>query len=140
MIKKTNAILFTICLIILFVGCTNLEYEGAFTEYRNSYFRATEFLASEKNINKALEIMDARLLEKEIESMQKSIDKMKSTAKSKLEKGLCENRNKEIERLKFLLYANKNIENMTFDEKTKVQWDYVAAQIKRKEFLEDMEK
>ena len=130
--NKVFFLLTLFLLISLSVGCISKEFDSNYKQFKESYILATDFLDSDKDSLKALKNMDLDSFENELKKMKETMDSMSTETNSKGEKGIYGNVKNYYEGLEFLLYANKNFDKLTTEEKRKVYVEAIFASMNRK--------
>lgn len=139
MIKRRFFLLLFLMLLFLLAGCVESEYQSNYKNFKESYILATNFLENEKDPLKALEKVDISMLESELENMKTAMEKMEDEKESKTEKGIYGNVKIYYESIEFLLYAAKNIDNLSIDERGRVYTEAVIILLNRDSIKEGKE-
>ena len=119
-------------LLCLLIGCADSEYDSSYKQFKESYILATNFIEKDNDSLKALKKMDISTVETELKKMKVAMDKMSSKTNSKTEKGIYGNVKRYYESVEFLLYAAKNADNLSVDEKRRVNNEAVIVSMNRK--------
>lgn len=135
--KKRRLLNITILILIcLLTSCANNEFNTNYKHFKESYVLATDFVEKDNDSLKALKKMDITAVEAELKKMEEIMDKMDTESKSKNEEGIYDNVKSFYQEVEFLLYAAKNIETLSTDEKIKVDTKILLAIMHRKSIEE----
>jgi len=107
-------------LLLLVAGCANDEFDTNYKHFKESYVLATDFVEKGNDPLKTLKEIDTNVIETELKKMKGFMDKMNAVSESKNEKGICGNVNNYYEGVEFLIYAAKNFNKLSIDEKGRV--------------------
>ena len=135
--KKTKYSLFLITFIMLLLltlwGCskTSSQFNDNYEQFKQSYLVATEFVEKDNDLLKALGYIDVNSMSKEMETMKKSLEQMNTSLNTKDEKGIYSNVTSYYQELEYILYAAKNKDNLTTDEKRKAFESAFSASMTR---------
>ena len=116
---RKYAILLTVLTFIIMTGCNiNSKTDTEYSKFKDSYLKATEFTELGNDYLVAVNKMDSELIEEELEKMNKQIDAIQSESDYAI--GIKENLVIYYDSLNFLLYAHKNYDRLTIEEKQRV--------------------
>lgn len=130
--KKILLLLTLILLISLSVGCKNSKFDLSYEQFKESYILATDFVDKDTDSLKAIKKIDLDSFEADLKKMKEAIDTMNNELNSKDEKGIYGNVEGYYQGLEFLLYAKKNFDKLTTEEKIKVDTEVISASMNRK--------
>lgn len=115
--NKRLKLLFNIIIICLLMGCSDNRFETNYLKLKESYLLATDFLENDTDSINALKTINYNITESELTKMRTAMESMSTEQNTNNQKGTYNNVKKYCEHVEFLLYAAKNIENLSFDEK-----------------------
>ena len=119
--KKNIVILILILLIVIaLTGCSDSVFDSEYKEFKESYVLSTSFVEEDNDSLKAIKKMDICMVESELKNMKVSMEKIAGRLSSKTEQGIYGNLETYYQGLEFLVYAAKNIDQLTIEEKRKV--------------------
>ncbi|ODM26158.1 hypothetical protein [Acetivibrio mesophilus] len=118
--NKILPIILLMIILSLTVACGTSEFDENYQRFKESYIIATEFVENDGDSLENLKEMDLDLFESELKKMKEAMDSMRPLADSKYKEGVYSNVENYYERLEFLLYAYKNMENLTVKQKGRV--------------------
>jgi hypothetical protein len=134
--KMKNKIFLMILLIIMVCflsGCTDNKFDSSYKQFKEAYILATNFIGRDNDVLITLKSMDVNITESQLKKMKEAMDNMNIEANSKSEKGIYGNVKTYYQGVEFLLYAYKNIDKLTIDEKIQVQSEVVTALMNRED-------
>jgi uncharacterized lipoprotein YehR (DUF1307 family) len=129
--KNCKLLLVPILVFCFLVGCGDSEFDSNYEIFKESYVLATDFVGKEDDSLKAIKDMDIKVVEVELKRMKEAMDNMNTESKSKDEKGIYGNVKNYYQGIEFLLYAAKNIDELSTDEKRKVYTESILASMNR---------
>lgn len=131
---KNKVLLFSSILLLtyLLVGCTSSKFDSKYKQFKESYILATNFVEKDNDSFKALKKIDLNSFEVELEKMKGAMDNMIDKSNSKDENEILGNLKNYYQGLEFLLYANKNFDKLTMEERIKVDTEVIFASMNRK--------
>lgn len=121
-----NKILLWISFILLIsfsTGCVSKKFDANYKQFKDSYVQATDFVDTVNDSLKALKNMDPNVVETKLKEMKVAMDNMSNELNSRDEKGIYGNVQSYYQYLEFLLYAHKNFDKLSIEEKGKVYID-----------------
>lgn len=122
--KKNNMkLIFVLLIALTLLGCSDNVFNTEYKKFKDSYMLSTSFIEEDNDTLKALEKMDIEKVESELKNMKTTMEKMAGSINTKIEEGIYGNVENYYEDIEFLVYAAKNIEKLTTEEKRKV---YIA--------------
>lgn len=130
--KNSKLLLIPILILLCFlVGCKNSEFDSNYKTFKESYILATDFVGKDNDSLKDIKNMDIKAVEAELKKMKEAMDKMNIESKSKDKKGIYGNVKNHYQGVEFLLYAAKNIDKLSTDEKRKVYTESILTSMNR---------
>lgn len=134
--RKDIVILSLILLIVItFTGCSDSVFDSEYKKFKESYVLSTSFVEADNDSLKALKKMDIDMVESELKNMKTSMENISSELSSQTSQGIYENLENYYEDLEFLVYAAKNIDYLTIEEKRKVFISVTSTTINRKSII-----
>lgn len=118
-------------LLCISVGCKESEFDSNYMKFIESYILATEFVEKDDDSLETIKKMDINAVETELKKMKEAMDKMYTESKSKDEKGIYGNVENYYNGVEFLVYAAKNIDKLSIDERRKVYIEAILASMNR---------
>ena len=118
-------------LLCISVGCKESEFDSNYKKFKESYILATEFVEIDDDSLETIKKMDVNAVETELKTMKEAMDKMDTESKSKDEEGIYGNVKNYYEGVEFLVYAAKNIDELSIDERRKVYIEAILASMNR---------
>ncbi len=137
--KKKILIVMTFVLLYFLVGCTSSKFDSNYKQFKESYIEATNFVEKDNDSLKVLKKMNVTTIETELKKMKECMDEMSITLNSKIEDGIYGNVKSYYKGIEFLLYAAKNFEKLSTDEKIKVDTEVLLAIMNRKSIMQGKE-
>lgn len=121
--KKTKYSLFLIVfltLIFIIGGCSkeSSQFDNNYDQFKKSYLAATEFIEKDNNYVKALTTINSDQMNIEMEKMKNARDQMSNSLKTDREKGIYGNVTEFYKEVEYIVYAVKNYNNFTVEEKS----------------------
>lgn len=118
--NKILPIMIFMLLLSLTVACGTSEFDQNYQKFKESYMVATDFVENDGDSLEDLKQMDLDLFESELKKMKEAMDGMRPLVDSKYKEAVYSNVENYYQRLEFLLYAYKNMENLTVKQKGRV--------------------
>ena len=129
--KSAYLILFTFVLMFMF-GCNdNNDFQSAYEQFWNLYYKATESFNSQEERFVTLKKIDTDSIQPELDDMKKSLDVLKSAKKTDREKSTYADLKIVYDDLLYLVSIHDKIDNLSDDEKMNVENKIVEISIYR---------
>lgn len=134
--RKNIIILILISLVaITLTSCSNSEFDSEYKKFKESYVIATSFVEEDNDSLKAIQKMDIEIVELGLKNMKDSMDRISNGLNSKTEQGIYGNLESYYNNLEFLLYAAKNIDQLTIEEKLKADIKVISTTSNRNSII-----
>ncbi len=130
--KKKLLIAIVFVLLNSIVGCTSDKFDSYYKQFKESYIVATNFVEKDNDSLKVLKKMNVTTVETELKKMKEYMDEMSTMLNSKIENGVYNNVKSYYQGIDFLLYAAKNNDTLSTDDKIKVDAEVLSAIMNRK--------
>jgi PBP1b-binding outer membrane lipoprotein LpoB len=118
--KDKIKLIFVLLIALTLFGCSDNVFSTEYEKFKDSYMLSTSFIEEDNDTLKVLEKMDIEKVESELKNMKTAMEKMAGSINTKIEEGIYGNVENYYEDIEFLVYASKNIEKLTIEEKKKV--------------------
>ena len=129
--KNVRYIIIIIILSFILVGCNQSEFFNDYESFKSSYLKVTDVLDLKKPLI-SIEMLHSEPILKEIKELESFVTKMKEEASTKHEKGILGNVSNYYEGLEFLLYAAKNIDKLSEDERGRIGRELTFVEMNRR--------
>ena len=129
--KNVRYIIIIIILSFILVGCNQSEFFNDYESFKSSYLKVTDVLDLKKPLT-SIEMLHSEPILKEIKELESFVTEMEEEASTKHEKGILGNVSNYYEGLEFLLYAAKNIDKLSEDERGRIGRELTFVEMNRR--------
>lgn len=136
--KSAKYIIIIIIISFILAGCSNSEFYNDYESFKSSYLKVTDVL-DPKNPLTSIEKLNTEPILMELQKLKSIVSNMKEEASTKYEKATLRNISSDYEGLEFLLYATKNIDNLSEDERGRIASEITSIQMHRSSIIGDEE-